>query len=312
MIKVNKMPIFKIQKSRLIPIKEKTVSLERNLQKLTEENLETIFGFQFVSSEFKIINFFVDTLVFDPGSRAFVIIEYKKDESFSVIDQGFAYLGTMLKNKADFILEYNEKTKSNLRRDDIDWSQSKVIFISTQFTPYQQNAISFRDLPIELWEVKIYDNETILYNQLKSPETKESIKTVSKSETIQEISQEVKTYTIEDHLKSKPRKIKDFFSDLRKEILGLGGEINEVPRKFYIGYKNPRLVFVSLQLYNSKIEVGILIEDQVLKDPKELAKKFPEDYGYAKNSKHFFVKPDDNFEYVLDLIKQSYEFNKGR
>ena len=43
-----------------------------------------------------------------------------------------AYLNLMLTNKADFILEYNESSHSshNLKREEVDWSQSRMIFIS--------------------------------------------------------------------------------------------------------------------------------------------------------------------------------------
>jgi hypothetical protein len=62
----------------------------------------------------------IDTLAFDPESRAFIIIEYKRDRNFSVIDQGMAYLNLMLNNKTDFILEYNERiTTPSLKREDI-------------------------------------------------------------------------------------------------------------------------------------------------------------------------------------------------
>ena len=80
------MPIFKIKGSKLGLVKEKQIGLEKHIQKLTEENLDTIFGWEFVASEFQVNNFFIDTLAFDPESKAFVIIEYKKDKSFSVID----------------------------------------------------------------------------------------------------------------------------------------------------------------------------------------------------------------------------------
>jgi hypothetical protein len=68
----------------------------------------------------------------DNESKAFVIIEYKNDRNFSVVDQGMAYLSFMLNNKADFILEYNESPHSspNLKREEVDWSQSRTIFIS--------------------------------------------------------------------------------------------------------------------------------------------------------------------------------------
>ena len=54
----------------------------------------------------------------------------------------------MLNNKADFILEYNEKavniSATPLKRQDVDWSQSRVIFVTPEFTKYQQHAIGFR------------------------------------------------------------------------------------------------------------------------------------------------------------------------
>jgi hypothetical protein len=37
---------------------------------------------------------------------------------------------------------------------DINWIQSKVIFVSPFFSPYQRKTIEFHDLPIELWEIK--------------------------------------------------------------------------------------------------------------------------------------------------------------
>jgi hypothetical protein len=45
-------------------------------------------------------NLRIDTLAFDNESKAFVIIEYKKDRNFSVVDQGMAYLNLMLNKKS--------------------------------------------------------------------------------------------------------------------------------------------------------------------------------------------------------------------
>ncbi|HQC27629.1 MAG TPA: hypothetical protein PLU31_08240, partial [Treponemataceae bacterium] len=123
---------------KLEQIREFDFKLEREIQKLTEENLQTVFGLEFIKSEFSLNSFRIDTLAFDKDASSFVIIEYKRDKNFSVIDQGYAYLSLMLNNKADFILEYNETQKNTLKRDDVDWSQSKVMFISPSFTSYQR------------------------------------------------------------------------------------------------------------------------------------------------------------------------------
>lgn len=102
------MALFIIENNEYLEqIKEKPFNLEKEIQELTEKNLKTIFGLEFVRSEFSLNNFRVDTLAFDKESSSFVIIEYKRDKNFSVIDQGYAYLSLMLNNKADFILEYN-------------------------------------------------------------------------------------------------------------------------------------------------------------------------------------------------------------
>ncbi len=135
------MTLYNLRNQKLQIIKEESFKLEKEIQAITEKNLEYIFKLKFIKSEFPLNNLRIDTLAFDNDSKSFVIIEYKRDKNFSVIDQGYAYLSLMLNNKADFILEYNENTNTHLKRDDVDWSQSRVMFISPTFSKYQQQAI---------------------------------------------------------------------------------------------------------------------------------------------------------------------------
>ncbi|MEG0856087.1 MAG: hypothetical protein RSG52_06375 [Terrisporobacter sp.] len=195
------MLLYQINKGKMEEIKEKPFKKEAELHKLFEENLENIFGLKFVKREFSFNNFRLDTLGFDETTKSFVIIEYKKTSNFSVIDQGYAYLSLMLNNKADFILEYNESCNDSLKRDDVDWSQSKVIFVSPIFNNYQKESINFRDLPFELWEVKRFSNDTVSFNNIKPSKISESIKTIATtSEQIKIVNKEVVVYTEEEHL----------------------------------------------------------------------------------------------------------------
>jgi len=302
------MPIFNIQNKKLFPIKEKEIDLEKEIQKLTEENLETIFDLEFVSTEFALQNFRIDTLAFDKGADTFVIIEYKRGRSFSVIDQGYAYLALMLNNKADFVLEYNEKTKGNLKRKNVDWSQSRVLFLSQSFTTYQQNAMNFRDLPIELWEVKAYDNSTILYNQLLSPEARESIKTITKNETVENVSREIKKYSIDDYFKPGWGNSKELFEDIRIKILELDSRIEEKASKFYIGYQIDRKNMVGIRIRQSKIIIDFTrTQPKDLDDPKKRLR-------YRKNSLKYWnqhiseldINNKNDIDYATLLIKQAY------
>lgn len=261
------MTLFKIEgNERLESIKEQPFKLEKEIQTLTENNLNSIFGLDFVKSEFSLNNFRIDTLAYDKDAGTFVIIEYKRDKNFSVIDQGYAYLSLMLNNKADFILEFNESSKETLKRNDVDWSQSRVIFISPSFTTYQKEAINFKDLPIELWEIRRYNNRTVNYNQIKTSGAQESVKTISRQdEAIEKVTKEIKVYTEDEHLEKGTEITKELYETFKSAILNLD-ELEVKPKKKYIAFvsgsnvidihiqKNALKMWLNLQRMNLTIQ----------------------------------------------------------
>lgn len=300
------MPIFKIEKERLILIEDKKIDLEKDLQRLTENNLEKVFGYKFVSSEFQLNGLRIDTLAFNEETKSFVIIEYKKDKSFSVIDQGFSYLSIMLNNKAEFVLEYNENLKHNLERKNIDWSQSKVLFLANSFTTYQQNAINFRDLPIELWKVTKFNEDLILYDQIQSSSGSESIKNISTNKTIENVSKEVKKFTVDDHFNEGWEKSRDLYETLSKRILEIDYRIKINPVKSYIGFKIGNSNIASVHTRKSMLVFDLpRTRPEMLLDPEKKAR-------LVKNSMKYYnqditetdIKNENDIEYAIYLLKQ--------
>ena len=104
------MDLYNLKKNKLEEVNRVNFKLEKEIQTLVEENVETLFDLEFISSEFSVGNFRLDSLCFDNETNSFVVIEYKKGSSYSVIDQGYSYMSIMLNNKSDFILEYIEQT----------------------------------------------------------------------------------------------------------------------------------------------------------------------------------------------------------
>ena len=96
------MKLFKIDNKNIRQIKNDPFKLERDIQDIVEKNVTTLFDVEFVKPEFKIQNFRFDTLCFDNENNSFVIIEYKKGSSYSVIDQGYTYLSILLINLISF------------------------------------------------------------------------------------------------------------------------------------------------------------------------------------------------------------------
>jgi predicted transport protein len=298
--------LFALTKDTLDKVREISFGSERAIQRVTEHNLDTVFGLEFVKTEVTLGNLRIDTLAFDKTTQSFVIIEYKKGKNFSVIDQGYAYLALLLNHKADFILEYNESKDTNLRRGDIDWSQSRVVFVAPQFTKYQKQAINFRDLPIELWEITRYRNNVILYNQLQSPEMSESITTVSpKSDLVQKVSREIKVYTEEDHTQGMPERIVETYAALKDRVLNLGENIQVRPRKHYVGFI-ANTNFTDIHLMKSKLKLWINLNAGELDDPQHMARDVSQIGHWGNGDYEVNLKLGTELDYLMTLIMQAY------
>jgi RecB family endonuclease NucS len=136
------MKLFDIRKNKVEEVEQLPFKLERDIQNLIEPNLDTFFGLKFIKSEFTVDKYRVDTLCFNEESNSFVIIEYKKGNSYSVIDQGYTYLQLLLNHKSDFLLILSQSFNKVMRVEEIDWSQSRILFISPSFNSYQKNRKS--------------------------------------------------------------------------------------------------------------------------------------------------------------------------
>ncbi|EFI16692.1 conserved hypothetical protein [Bacteroidetes oral taxon 274 str. F0058] len=306
------MAIYSQEKSLRL-IKENRFKYEKEIQQMVENNITTLLNLVFIKSEYSLNNFRIDTLAFDFETKSFVIIEYKRDKTFSVVDQGYAYLSLMLNNKADFILEYNENKHDNiLKKTDVDWSQSRVIFVSPSFTSYQKEAINFKDLPIELWEIKRFENNTVSFEQIQKTNAIESIKTISKpsDKNVEKVNQEVKVFTENDHLQKAEFKIIELYEKLKGGLLNLDDNVNIQPKKQTIGFKIDNAIFCDIVILNKGLKIYINLKSGDLLDEKKIARDVSNKGHWGNGSYEIKLTDTENFEYILGLLKQSLKKNK--
>lgn len=301
------MQLYHQQKGILLGLKEKSFKLEKDIQKLFESNIEQITGFKFVKTEFSLKNVRFDTLAFDEESKSFVIIEYKRDRNYSVVDQGVSYLNLMLEYKADFIVEYNESCNKNLKRDDVDWSQSKVIFVAPSFTSFQKQSSNFKDLPIELWEIKQFENDIIVINPIKKSSSAPSIKQVQSSPNNTEISNVVKEIIVYDEdrfLQNKSDDIIELYNIYKEAILNLSPDIEALPLKWVMMFKTDRK-FAYIEIQKKNLKLWINLKKGQLDDSKGLARDVSS-VGHAGNGDYELTITDtENLEYIMSLVKQA-------
>jgi len=298
--------LFGINNGSINEIKEFEFTSEKELQLLCENNLMKLVNLYFVDTEFTVSNFRLDTVAFDSEANAFVIIEYKNKRNISVIDQGYTYLSTMFNHKADFVLRYNMKFEEKKDINDFDWSQSRIIFISTNFTKYQINSINFKDLPIELWKIKRYNNNTISFEQILSVNSNESIKTIAPvfdSDVKQEVFKSTKTYSERDLLDKASSFIIDIYNELKDYILSLDDNIIINPTKLYIGFNRSRKSIISIKPQKNSIILWINAEPQNIIDPQGIIKDVTNIGHHGNGNSQIKIIDNKNIGYIEDLLK---------
>src|SRR5690554_141609 len=299
------MKLYTKTKNNITLLKEIPFKLEKDIQNLFESQLSELVGLQLVKSEFTIKNKRIDTLAFDPQNKAFIIIEYKRSKSNSVVDQGFTYLNLMLENKADFIVEYNESCKDSIQRKDVDWSQTRVIFVSTSFTENQKLATNFKDIAIELYEIKQYEGRIIAINPIKKSSSATSIQPLTeKDEAIKNVTREIKVYSEEDHLANKSEEITELYEAYKDAILNLADNIEIQARKDYIAFKkNSNIADITIQRKGLKMWINLKKDN--LDDPKKITRDVSETGHWGNGDYELLITDTNNLEYIMSLVKQA-------
>ena len=307
------MDLYKVSNSQTLEqVSVTRFDLERDIQQVVEKNTQELFNVQFVKSEFSVQGYRIDSLCFDQEAKAFVIIEYKNTHSYSVIDQGFTYLSTMLNNKSDFVLEYNETTGENLKRDEVDWTQSRVIFVSPSFSQYQKDSVNFKDIPFELWEVKRFTGDLIGFNRLITG-SKESIRGFETN--TDSVLSEVQVADEDTILRKVPKSIQKIYYEL-KERMASWDDISFNAKRHYVSVLRGNKVKIYLILQKSQIKIDMIRRVDfsgdvqsvpirfTLDDPKNLFSLIVNEYKEVYTCS---VTENSGLDYLLMVMKQKFD-----
>ena len=262
-------------------------------------------------------------MCFNNETNSFVIIEYKKGNSYSVIDQGYSYLSLMLNNKSEFIIEYNERLNKNLRRDDVDWTQSRIIFISQSFSSYQKNSVNFKNLPFELWEIKRFKNDTIVLSQQIS-NSKENIDTlgnVDSNSVIENVTKEIQVVDEEYHTNKLDNETREKWNQFKERMCELENVTLQV-KKPYISFMgetknicfcNFRKNYISIELLRGNINTDGSKSKNFfsLDDPKGISEEGSWEWKSGVKGNLYKIKLNKitDLDYLMFLINQKIKIN---
>jgi predicted transport protein len=186
------------------------------------------------------------------------------------------------------------------------------MFIAPSFTQYQIQSINFKDLPIEIWEIRRYANDTISLTQIQPSGSVESVKTISsRSKTIEGVSKEIKIYTEDDHLIAANDKIKELYQQLKEALVSINAKIKVKPTKQYIGFI-AKTNFLDVRIQKKALKVWLNLRKGELDDPKGLTKDMSQIGHWGNGDYQLHISDDENLDYLISLAKQSYKKNSAR
>ena len=310
------MRIFQLRDNNLVEIKEESFDLEKTIQSLIEKNLDSIFpNLELVDAQFQIDDLRPDTIAFDSEKNSFVIIEYKNIQNRSLIDQGVSYCQLLHEKKANFVLLCNKKMNKTSDVSDINWDETRVIFISPKYTKYQKRASGFQGLPIELYEIKKYRDNVISLNRIGYSQTSGSDPTKSAKSKIT-----LSEYIEEDYLAGKynnqrlTEETKKLWSQLKDIIEDTFDGVEFRQKKIYGGYylQDGGSPVCTLEALKTRIILNYSTSDADLIEISEFVEDISKVGHHGLGNFRSSIETPDDVPRAISLIRKVYQSKRQK
>ena len=275
------------------------VILEKELQNLIEQNMETFFGVRFLKSEYAITNGRMDSIGIDENNSP-VIFEYKRSQNENVINQGLFYLDWLLDHKADFKLLVIDKEGIEAA-EKIDWSVPCVICIAHDFTKYDIHAVNQMQRNIKLVSYRKYDNDLILFEHLNTP----TIRPISDSSIGENGTKSSVSKTHIEKLASASEKMKELYQSVCDYIESLGDDIAQNQLKLYLAYKKVQNI-ACIEINNKQIVVFLKIKPETVDLEPGFTRNMRGIGHYGTGDLQVIIKNENDFEKAKPLILRAY------
>lgn len=306
--------LFHKTQNMLQEIKNMDFKLEKDIQKLLENNLEAVFGLQFLSTEFPIKDMRFDTVAYDDENSAFVIIEYKKVKNTSLVDQGYAYLHTVLDRKAELVLLYNRVRNDKKQVSDFSWDQTRIFFVSPSFSKFQLAATGFQRMPFKLFEIRQYEGGLIEIIE-EDNKTEIDFEVADQNKVMASVNKEIRVWTFDDYRKkmNPDDEVLELYYNLVDSVSDIASFSVDY-KKVYIAFKAKHTNIFDCAFTKKKLKVWLNLRWNELGDiPAELHVLDVSSIGHHGNGDYQFeISSEAEIEMLVPLIRKAYEKKAGQ
>lgn len=294
--------LFNIQ-NEVREYQSSTVALEKELQTIIENNMDTFFGVRFLASEFRTSDGGrMDSIGIDENHCP-VIFEYKRSIKDNVINQGLFYLNWLLDHKDSFKVLVIEKLGLKAA-DDIDWSMPRVICVAGDFTKYDESAIKQMNRNISLIRYKKFGDDLLMFEQINE-NVATSAEDGHQSSSGKNKSQQ-KTFL--ERKKEAPTPLLTIYEDVRNYILSLGDDITENQLKYYIAFKKIKNI-VCIEILKNTIVLRLKLDVTTVAFEKGFSRDTSNIGHYGTGDVEVVLSTAKDFDKAKPLLDRAYDEN---
>lgn len=296
--------LFQTQGGTVCELDSSSAPLERGLQTHFETNLETLLGVRFLASEYATTHGGrMDTLGVDENGYP-VIIEYKRDRSENVINQGLFYLDWLMDHRGDFEILVRDRYGKDAAAQ-IEWSAPRLICIAADFTRYDEHAVKQMGRNIELVRYRKFGDDLLLLELLTAVSATATTTSVASTGL-----RSRKDKTVSEYVAGMGPQLAELFADAETYLLARGDDVTKKVTQFYLAYrriKNFACVEVRPTLNQLKMflkidPVTVDLVDGFSRDVRKIG-------HFGTGDLELTIGSHEDLERAKPLILRSYEEN---
>lgn len=301
--------LFKIGGNGCKELPGTSVQLEKSLQRLIDAHLPSLFGVEFLETEYSTGKRHagrIDTLGIDENGSP-IIVEYKRALNENVINQGLFYLDWLMDHQAEFERLVMRKLGAKAPKE-IDWTSPRLICIAGSFTNYDEHAVQQIDRNIELVRYVRYGDDLLLLevvNAQRQERTESPSKGKAKAKGGSKRSPESRVVQM---LASADKDLQDVFEALKAFLLALGDDVAMEPKKYYFAFRRMKnFVCVDVRPQTGAILAYVKLDPAQLKLEKGFTRDMREIGHYGTGDLEITISNMDDLERAKPLLLKSYE-----
>ncbi len=279
-----------------------TVTLEKELQTVIENNMTTFFGVTFLASEYRTTDGGrMDSIGIDENHCP-VIFEYKRSMKENVINQGLFYLNWLLDHKDSFKVLVIEKLGLK-EANNIDWTMPRVVCVAGDFTKYDESAIKQMNRNISLIRYKKFGDDLLMFEQVN-----ENIAAAIPDIDVAPTTKQQKDKSFAEQYKNAKPEIKTLYDDLRNYVLSQGDDISENSLKLYTAFKKIKN-FVCVEIFNNRLLLHLRLDVTTVDYEEGFTRDTSQIGHWATGDVEVLIHNKTDFEKAKPLIDRAYNEN---